>query len=95
MLLNIFTSITYAHTENDYFGHHMFSSMNWGIGGIIIMGFFWLFIIGGAIYLVWHLTKNQKQESSPERAFDILKERYAKGEIGKKEFEEKKKDLNK
>jgi putative membrane protein len=69
----------------------------WGnhwIGGGF-MWVFWFLILGGLILLIWWIVK-QSQVRSPSRdedALDILKKRYAKGEIDKEEFQEKKKDL--
>jgi hypothetical protein len=55
-------------------------------------------VIVGLIFLIKWLIQNTKTgshsiSSSPSRAFDILRERYARGEIDKQEFEEKKRDL--
>ncbi len=72
----------------------------WGMGwfGGIFMLLFWILIIVGLVFLIrWliHLTKGEpgRSFSHSSRALDILKERYARGEIDKQEFEEKKKDL--
>ena len=56
-----------------------------------MMPLFW----GGLILLVVWLVREVGGSSSnqPNRALEILKERYAKGEINKEEFESKKKDL--
>jgi putative membrane protein len=64
----------------------------WGMG--------WWWIIGIIIIaaIVWMALKTISKNNNINTSFgktplDILKERYATGEIGKEEFEERKKDL--
>ncbi len=71
--------------------------MGWGGFGFgwIFMIIFWILIILGVVALVRYFGGTK--QTSMDRAktpLDILKERYAKGEIDKKEFEDKKKDLS-
>jgi len=67
-------------------------------GGYIIMLFlivFWVFIVVALIALIRWIFSSKKAQTikSEKNALDILKERYAKGEIDQFEFEEKKKNL--
>lgn len=70
----------------------------WGMGwfGGIFSLIFWILAIVGMVFLIkWliHMSKGHSEAQSGSRAIEILKERYARGEIDKQEFEEKKKDL--
>ncbi len=53
----------------------------------------WALVILGAIYLLKLVAGCTRREEKKDTALDILKQRYAKGEITKEEFEAKKKDL--
>jgi len=75
--------------------------MGWGYGmgwfGIIIMAAFWIAVIVGIVFLIRWLvvsTRTGGRGGRPEDSvLEILKRRYARGEINKEEFEEKRKDL--
>lgn len=61
-------------------------------------GFIWILVIIGVIALVLGWRPGGRLNSQPTRqpqatALDILKERYARGEIGRDEFEAMRKDL--
>ena len=66
---------------------------------MISMSIFWILIIVGLVFLAkWliydgKVEKFSSQRHSDSRAIDLLKERYARGEINKAEFEDKKKNL--
>jgi putative membrane protein len=71
--------------------------MGWGGLGWIFMIVFWALVIVGLIFLVkWLAGLSHSQTmrgKGPDSAMEILRERYAKGEINKEEFEQKKRDL--
>lgn len=87
----------------EYGNWHMGPGMmdGWGMGwfGGIFMIVIWVLVIVGLVFLIKWLVQSTKGDSEPaqggsSRALDILKERYARGEIDRQEFEEKKRDLS-
>lgn len=64
-----------------------------GIFGWITILVFWLFLILGVVALIRYFGNSRESSDKDKSPLDILKERYAKGEIDKKEFEEMKRDL--
>jgi putative membrane protein len=72
----------------------------WGYGGTFWFGrlfmFFWVIvIIAVVIMLLRHSTRfhGYRSEWHTQTALDVLKKRYASGEIDKKEYDEKRKDI--
>lgn len=70
----------------------------WGLGmGLMMLVFWGLVIVGLVLAIRWLLVQGREpgggHERGPDRALDVLRERYARGEIGKEEFEAKKRDL--
>ncbi|MEK7080405.1 MAG: SHOCT domain-containing protein, partial [Patescibacteria group bacterium] len=65
--------------------------------GIILMMLFWILVVAAFVAFISWLVRQAKSTThnndNGSQAIDILKERYAKGEINKEEFKAKKKDL--
>jgi putative membrane protein len=68
-----------------------------GGGGMWFGWIIWLVIIGVIVWLVMNQSgrnRNQNQVNPHQEShLDILKKRYARGEINKEQFEQMKKDL--
>ena len=63
-----------------------------GFSGWIMMVLWWVLIFAGIVVVVrW--VSDSRRDGGGVSPLDILKERYAKGEIDKKEFEERKRTL--
>ncbi|MBY0249587.1 MAG: SHOCT domain-containing protein [Nitrospiraceae bacterium] len=68
----------------------------WGLVGYVFMVVFWAVgIVAVVLWVKSWLEQGRPGSASrePESALEILKTRYARGEISKEEFEEKRKDL--
>ena len=96
-LLTVLLSLAILISSSCYYprGWHMMDDwghMSWGYGGV----FMWLpflLLIGVVIYFVVRGEKWMKGGRSDETALDILKKRYAKGEITEQEYKKMRKEL--
>jgi putative membrane protein len=101
VLSNIFISPVLAQSGR-YGNWHMgrWMSGGWGMGwfGMIFMILFWILIIVGLVALVKWLFQNANNKgpsavATSSEAIELLKRRYARGEIPREKFESMKKDL--
>ena len=67
----------------------------WGLMMMLLMLVFWGLVIAGlAVGLRWLVSRaRDPRRDRADAALDILRERYARGEISREEFEAKKRDL--
>lgn len=72
-----------------------FDGMGWGwIGlGVVHMLLFWVLVVLGIAVLVRALSGGGRMEGERANAMEILKARYAKGEITREQFEQMKRDI--
>lgn len=68
--------------------------MHYGYGGGMLMWILFLVVIVLLIYFIIQATRTRgRTPTHTENPLDILKKRYAKGEITKEDFDRMKKDL--
>ncbi len=71
--------------------HYMWGP--WGIGIMVIMLVFWgLIIVALVLGIRWLIT--QGREPRADSLLEILKKRYARGEIDNEEYEAKKREIS-
>ena len=68
--------------------------MMWG-GGMLFGWVFWLALLVGVIWLMVYLADSKRRSKGRESSepMKILRERFARGEINRKEFDERRKTL--
>ncbi len=79
-------------TRRDWGWMHGMMDGWWGVGLMMLLWIGILVLIG---VLIWRLLEGRdvSERSREESALEILKRRYARGEIDREEFEERKRDL--
>ncbi|MBI2907785.1 MAG: SHOCT domain-containing protein [Chloroflexi bacterium] len=66
----------------------------WMLFGSVWMILFWGAIIALVVWGIKALTRSETPSATRRDPLDIVKERYARGEISREEFEQLKKDLS-
>ncbi len=75
----------------DWGMHYMWGAT--GIGMMLMMVLFWGLVIVGLVFGIrWLVT--QGREPRTDSALDILRQRYARGDISKEEFETRKREIS-
>jgi putative membrane protein len=97
MMLWIWPSLAAAQERPHEWGwgmHPMWGMWGvWGIGMMLMMLVFWVVVIVGIVLGIrWLLS--QGNFTRADSALQVLRERYARGEINKDEFDAKKRDLS-
>ncbi len=93
IIVFMFPVLAFADVEGCGFTWGWNQMMNFGSGGIFMM-FMFAIVIGLIIYFIIANTKSNRYTGGfSETSLDIIKERFAKGEITEEEFEKMKKAL--
>jgi putative membrane protein len=94
--LILFPRIAFAYCG--YYGYRFRTWPFWGFWpfGGMVMGILWMSLLLGFIYLLVRAVGGHRYslpETHREDPLEILKKRYARGEINQEEYERMKKDL--
>jgi len=76
----------YGHSDGMFSGGMFF-------GGGILMWLFWIVLLVVLVYVLKDVFASSGSKPSSEDALEILKQRFARGEIDEAEFERRKKHL--
>ncbi len=97
VVLGVPPTAAWAQGPGDYWGWgHPMGWMwgAWGIGMGLMMLVFWALVIIAIVVAVrWIAGQSRPAPPHRDTALDILRERYARGEISREEFEQRKRDL--
>jgi putative membrane protein len=79
-------------------GEHAGFNPWWGVVMMLLMALFWLLVIGGvALIVVWAVRQGRSTPAGPgrsvDRSLEILRERYARGEISYEEYDKMRRNL--
>lgn len=74
---------------------HWMDGHGWMGAGWILMLLFWVFVVAVGIALAGGLRPRTGSDAGHPTPLQILRERYARGEIDRDEYEQKRADLEK
>jgi putative membrane protein len=77
----------------------MHGAGGWGPGMGLMMFLFWILVVAGVVLLAWFVASLGRRAQpppsppGPETALEVLRKRYARGEVTREQYQEMKRDL--